>query len=229
MQRLAFALLDTHGAAAPNRVLDAGCGAGYFTERWREHGRIPVTVGLDSAAEGLRLARQRGPTLVVAGSVSVLPFAAAAFDVVHCADVLQHLGADDAGRTIAEFARVLRPAGLLLVRAAARRGVGSRKHRDTSDYQQWEPGKLRALLEPAGFRIEWMSLANWLPSLVADLCALRRPAPEGDVGLGVALAPVEGLRRILLETYWALEGALLLRFKLKVPGGHTVLCLARKT
>ena len=228
MQRLAFALLDLHSDGAPTQVLDAGCGAGYFTQRWQEHSRMRQALAVDSALDGLRLCRRRGLPLVAAASVAALPAPAARFDAVYCADVLQHLSREDTASTLAEFARVLRPGGLLLVRTAARRGLGAKKHRDTGDYQQWEPVKLRAQLEPCGLRVVWMSRINWLPSLVADLRAWRRPIPVGDVGLQVALAPLTGLRGGLLAAYWRLEQFFLLRLGLRLPGGHTLLCLARK-
>jgi SAM-dependent methyltransferase len=228
MQRLAFWLLDAHSASPPDLVLDAGCGAGYFTLRWREHSRIRVAVGVDLSVDALRVSRRHGLAHAAASSVAALPFRDGAFDAVYCADVLQHLTREEAGRTCRELARVLRSGGLLLIRTAARRGLGAKKHRDTADYQQWEPAKLRAHLEPCGLRIAWLSLVNWLPSLAADLRAWRRPAPAGDAGLGVALAPVEGPRRALLSAYWRLEQVALLRLGLRLPIGHTLLCLARK-
>lgn len=229
MQRLAFAVLDTHSSGAPTRVLDAGCGAGYFTLRWQEHSRIRLAVGIDYSLDALRVSRRRGLAQVAAASVAALPLRDSVFDVVSCADVIQHLSADDASRTMVEFARVLRSGGLLLLRAAARRGLGSKKHRDVADYQQWEPEKLRRYLEPCGFRIVWMSLVNWLPALVADLRAYSRPVPVGDIGLQVPLDLVDGLRRAALATYWGIEEIVLLRLGLRLPGGHTLLCLARKT
>ena len=228
MQRLAFHLLDLHSRGAPTRVLDAGCGAGYFTLRWREHSRIRLAAGVDSSLDALHVSRKRGLATVAAASVVALPFDEEAFDAVYCADVLQHLTPDDAHRTCREFARVLRHSGLLLVRTAARRGLGASKHQDTADYQQWEPEKLRAFLEPCGMRIVWLSLVNWLPSLAADLRARGQPAPVGDVGLKVALAPVSGLRGALLAAYWRLEKIALLDLGVPILGGHTLLCLARK-
>jgi SAM-dependent methyltransferase len=228
MQRLAFNLLDTYSVGAPAQVLDAGCGAGYFTLRWREHSRIRVAVGIDSSLDGLHLSRRRGLVQVAAASVATLPFPSGVFDAIYCADVIQHLSRQQADDTLAEFGRVLRGGGLVLIRTAARRGLGAKKHRDTEDYQQWEPGKLRRGLEACGLQVVWISLINWLPSLVADLRAYGQPAPAGDVGLKVALAPVEGLRRAVLSSYWYLEQIALLRLGLRAPGGHTLLCLARK-
>ncbi len=228
MLRLALALLDRYGGGRPlDCVLDAGCGAGYFTQLWRDRGRIPVAVGLDVSLDGLRLCHARGLKLA-AGSVAALPFRGGRFDAIYCADVLQHLGGRTAGDTLAEFARVLRPGGLLMIRAAARRGIGAKKHRDTDDYQQWEPEKLRAMLASRRFRVEWISLVNWLPSLAADLRAYSRPAPAGDVGLPGDSAQGGGLRDSLLAAYWWLESLVLLRLRCPLPGGHTVLCVARK-
>jgi SAM-dependent methyltransferase len=227
MQRLALSLLGRYGSGAPRRVLDAGCGAGYFTQLWA--GRTgAAAVGLDSSLDGLRLAQRRGLTCLAAGSVARLPLASASVDAVYCADVLQHLDTSSAAMTLAEFARVLRHGGLLLLRTAARRGLGSKRHRDTTDYQQWEPDKLRAHLTACGLSIEWLSLVNWLPSLAADLAARRRPAPSGDVGLPAAQVFPTGVRGLALRAYWKLEAALLLGCRCRLPGGHTLLCLARK-
>ena len=231
MQRLAFALLGRFGGAGFDRVLDAGCGAGYFTLLWREQCRPRVAVGVDSSFDGLLLCRGRGIKEVAAGSVTALALRSDVFDAIYCADVIQHLGGETAGQAIGEFARVLRPGGLLLIRTAARRGIGSKRHRDADDYQQWEPQKLRAQLESRGFRVEWMSLVNWLPSLAADLRAYGKPAPEGDVGLGVGAGVNEsagGVVQSLLAAYWELERFVLLRLGGHLPGGHTLLCVARK-
>ncbi len=231
MQQLALALIDRF-CARPERVLDAGCGAGYFTALWREQSRARLVVGIDVSFEGLGLCRGRGLQEVAAASVGALPLCSALFDVIYCADVLQHLSAPCAREAVSEFARVLRPGGILVIRAAARRGIGSKKHRDTEDYQQWEPQKLAAYLEPRGFQVEWMSLVNWLPSLAADLRSYSRRAPAGDVGLHAAASVPEGVRggikRRLLAGYWAVERFVVLRLGLRLPGGHTVLCVARK-
>jgi SAM-dependent methyltransferase len=228
MQRLALALLERYrGGRAMTAVLDAGCGAGYFTVLWRERDRIPMAVGVDASLDGLRISRSRGLKHLSAASVAALPFCDARFDAVYCADVLQHLDTRSAAETLGELARVLRRGGLLVIRTAARRGIGAKKHRDTGDYQQWEPEKLGRLLEPCGLRVEWMSRVNWLPSLAADLRAYGRPAPAGDVGLHVA-GSGGGLRDRVLAAYWRLEFAALARLGWRLPGGHTLMCVARK-
>jgi SAM-dependent methyltransferase len=157
-----------------------------------------------------------------------LPFGAGEFDAVVCHDVLQHLAAADAGRTLREFGRVLLPHGRLLIRTAARRGLPGKRHQDTADYRQWEPATLSAALEDSGFEVEFMAQVNWLPSLLADLKALGRPRPQGDVGL--ALCPYDGVgwKASLLRKYWALERRLVVRAGWRTGLGHTLICLARK-
>ena len=49
------------------------------------------------------------------GSVTALPFAAASFDVVVSFETIEHLDAADQPRMLAEFARVTRPGGRVLV------------------------------------------------------------------------------------------------------------------
>jgi ubiquinone/menaquinone biosynthesis C-methylase UbiE len=231
MQQLALVLIGRF-CPTPERVLDAGCGAGYFTALWREQSRARLAVGIDASFEGLGLCRGRGLQEIAAASVQALPLCSEIFDVIYCADVLQHLSAPRARETISEFARVLRPGGIVVIRAAARRGIGSKKHRDTEDYQQWEPQKLAAYLEPYGFQVDWMSLVNWLPSLAADIRGYQKRAPAGDVGLQAAAGIPEGARGgvkgWLLAAYWAVERFAVLRLGARLPGGHTLLCVARK-
>lgn len=91
-------------------LLDAGCGEGYYTSAVREAlaaaGKPGGTVGIDISRAALIAAAKRDAalTLAVAG-VNALPVADAS------ADVVMNIFApnDDA-----EFARVLRPGGLLL-------------------------------------------------------------------------------------------------------------------
>src|SRR5690242_14219598 len=101
-------------ALAPERVLDVGSGPGRGSQALRA--RFPNTnvVALDLALPMLQAAASHAsPGFArVGGDAQALPFADATFDLLHSNLCLQWC--DDPGLAIAEFARVLKPGGLLL-------------------------------------------------------------------------------------------------------------------
>ena len=228
MRTLGLELLKRHSVPSAGRLLDAGCGTGLFLAESKQVLGFRVAVGCDVSPDALRLAHSHAPTPLVTGTVCKLPFRSGRFEALVCADVLQHLSTADSRSTLQEFARLLSPKGTLLIRAAARRGIGKKRHRDSSQYQQWQPEKLTAALKGAGFEVVFLALVNWLPSLLADLKGLRRPAPIGDEGLRVQAMPANSWKSLILGTYWRVERRLILRLGWYPPGGHTVFCVARK-
>jgi hypothetical protein len=117
----------------------------------------------------------------------------------------------------------------LLVRTAARRGLFGKKHLDSPDYRQWAPEQLSAILNEHGFGVEFLARVNWLPGMWADVKALARPRPQGDVGLGLDPQSGAGWKGGLLKAYWTLERRLVLGTGWRPGHGHTLFCLARKT
>lgn len=109
-------IVDEHGLdPAGLRVLDVGCGGGLLAEEFAALG-CRVT-GVDpsepSLAAGRRHATAGGLTIDYrTGTGEQLPLPDAAFDIIYCCDVLEHV--DDLDRVIAESARVLRAGGLYL-------------------------------------------------------------------------------------------------------------------
>ena len=91
-------------------VLDAGCGEGYYTAHvlraLQAQGASPSVCGVDISRDALICAHRRAPELTLAvASIAHLPVADASCDLV-----LNVFAPHDA----AEFARVLRPKGVLL-------------------------------------------------------------------------------------------------------------------
>ena len=101
----------------PPRVLDLGCGEGYFTARLAQAGAIAL--GVDVSAEALRRARLRHPQveLQAIDARSAWPLTDASFDLVWAGEVIEHV-ADTAG-WLSEVRRVLRPRGQLLLSTPA--------------------------------------------------------------------------------------------------------------
>src|SRR2546422_6280252 len=105
------------------RVLDAGGGTGLLlTQFGRFAGPDGMLVGLDLAPQALEFCRRRDSLPVVRSSLTPLPFGPSSFDLITCADVLQHLEGREDQEAFREFARILRPGGLLFVRVAAGTG-----------------------------------------------------------------------------------------------------------
>lgn len=100
------------GLPAGSRVLDLGCGAG-ATTRALLAARPDLQIhGCDLSRRAIRVARTFGGDIAyLVGSATALPYADASLHAVVFFDVLEHIS--DAGRCLAEVARVLRPGGVL--------------------------------------------------------------------------------------------------------------------
>lgn len=208
------------------RILDAGCAAAGFLPRCREE-LGARTWGIDLTRYALELARDDGERNIAEASVVEQPFGDRTFEAVISHNVLQHLTMDQAQASAREAARLLVPGGVFVVRAAARRGLLWKKHVDAEDYLQWEPGRVRPILEQAGLRVRFLSLVNAAPSLLADVVAfLTQPRPEGDVGLGEPPKDAEW-KAALLSRYWGIERRMILA-GLPCPFGHSVIAAAVK-
>ena len=101
-------------AATPLDVADIGCGAGTQCRLWAELGHR--VVGLDVNEPLIQLGRERACADNLAidlrvGSATDLPLASASMDVCLVPELLEHVA--DWESCVKEFARILRPGGLL--------------------------------------------------------------------------------------------------------------------
>ncbi len=125
MRAVEGAIVDRNVPAVRGlRVLDAGCGHGYYFMGLALDGAQVTGVDLsaDDVDKGFRMARLLGlgegsvgpaRACYLAGSLTELPFADGSFDLVICNSVIEHIPED--GRALAEMRRVLRPGGRLFL------------------------------------------------------------------------------------------------------------------
>jgi SAM-dependent methyltransferase len=226
MQRILFRLLDPVAGNRPyGRVLEAGCGTGYLSKLLGERygwEMFPVDLG----REGLRYAQAMNVPHPAQCDIAALPFGDGSFDMVVSMDVIVHFPRGEEDRPVAEFARVLRPGGVLAIRVSALDLLRSRHSMFAEERQRFTKKRLVELLERNGFRVMRCTYANslLLPVAFAKF-RIWEPLVRAEPGSGVApVAP--WLDRILyapLSAEAALIGA-----GFDFPLGQSVIAIAEK-
>ena len=222
MRATTFTLLKTHALRNMDRVLDVGCGTGGFLRQWREEG-AGTTVGADLYPTALELARDRSKAYWTAASAASLPFLDNSFDGLHCADVIQHLTFQESAFAFDEFARVLKPGGVMALRVGARRSFDKRPQMDYS--HSYRLRDLGGELERRHLTVMFIARVNSLPSLWAELTENKsKDAPVKHIQDRVYADP----RTHLLDRYLNWERKWLLSTGVSLPWGHTLIAIARK-
>jgi SAM-dependent methyltransferase len=99
---------------AGKRVLEAGCGAGRFTEILLERGARVVSCDLSEAVDANQESFPQGENhLITQADITRLPFEPRQFDVVFCLGVLQYTA--DPERALASIYEHVRPGGTLVI------------------------------------------------------------------------------------------------------------------
>lgn len=136
-------------------ILDAGCGTGLNLRHLP-----PGSTGVDINPRNVALVQRRLPNhRVVQGDVEALPFADGSFGTVLCTEVIEHI--PDPSAALKEFARVLRPGGVLVGSVPARsliwklRFLSSTCPHSEPFHNEYLPSEVRAML--AGWRIDHIS------------------------------------------------------------------------
>ena len=149
------------------RWLDAGCGAGTYTQHLFERGAD--VVGVDYSLPAIRKALMRSPPEVgyAVADVRRLPFAADTFDGVLCFGVIQALGESES--VLSELCLMTRPGGELWVDALNRafiinaaRALARKLRRRPAHLRYESPRMLKRTLVAQGFRdvtLFWMPIA----------------------------------------------------------------------
>jgi SAM-dependent methyltransferase len=220
-RRLVAALLDAHRPPVPyGRVLDAGCGTGGTTAWLRRYGEV---VGVDLAAEAARFWPGAGLHRMARGSVAALPFQSESFTLVASFDVLYHRQVVDEGAALAEFWRVLRPGGRLLLRVPAYDWLQGGHDVAVHTRHRYTRTEVLAAVRAAGFGVETATYGN---SLLFPLALAKRVSERwrgaSQEEMAVPPAPINAALLGVL----GLEAHLAPRWPL--PFGLSVLVLGRK-
>jgi len=102
----ADALEQRHGSVAGLRIVDLGCGAGWYTAELRERGADVLPVDLDPGELALAGAPPEGALVADAAD---MPLDDASVDAILCSNLLEHCPRSP--MVIDEIARVVKPGG----------------------------------------------------------------------------------------------------------------------
>ena len=226
MREILFRILDPIARARRfERILEAGCGTGHLSKLLRERYGWAM-FPLDLSREGLDYARRVGVERLAQGDIRTLPFRDAAFDALISLDVIVHLERGRECEALAEFARVLKPDGLLALRASALDMLRSRHSAFAHERQRFTRARLAAAVSRVGFRVERVTYLNSL-LLPAALFKFRvwEPLTGAPPQSGVQ-SVAKWLDRLLylplrLEAAWIGRGGVL-------PVGQSLVVVARK-
>ncbi|MBI2641446.1 class I SAM-dependent methyltransferase, partial [Candidatus Roizmanbacteria bacterium] len=109
-------LFQTIEERKPKKVLDAGCGRGFYVQALSYFSFIKEIQGIDVNEKYLAIAKRTCTDLrcrVRKASIYRLPYPNEYFDCVICSEVLEHLNDDN--KALLEIKRVLKKNGLLFV------------------------------------------------------------------------------------------------------------------
>ena len=133
---------------AGSRILDVGCGTGYFLHAAQQQWEA---WGLDPAPEAVAYCQGRGLNRVSVGSVADLGKPSwPRFGAICFFDVLEHLD-DDLG-ALKATAAMLSPGGLVLATVPAYKWLWSSHDTQNHHRRRYTRGMLQKVLEQAGFR-----------------------------------------------------------------------------
>jgi len=188
----------------PKRILDIGCGTGYFTRLLREKFKRAEIVAVDLSDAMVSAARKgqprrmpwHGHTRYVCGDTAALPLQPGCFDLVCSNLTMQWLS--DPQAMLQEMRRVLAPGGLMLFSTFGRRTLGELRQ-SLASIEPERAGHVLPFPDVTSLGDALMKLPIELPVTDTDLFTLTYPDTISLIrelkGLGASASAIRGRKR----------------------------------
>ncbi len=221
-RRVILDRLLKHFVGRSGVALDVGCGSGRNLEVLARH--ADRVMGLDRSAAAAARAAARNFTVFRADG-HLLPLAAGSADLMTALDVLEHM--DDDVRVLAEFHRVLRPGGHLLLAVPAYRFLWSEHDEALQHRRRYMASELHIKLTNSGFVVLKRSYAVFFAFLPIVFYRLFRGLfPKDPMAPKASHVMLPGPINWFFAELLSLEGRLM-RI-MNFPLGTSVVMVARK-
>lgn len=192
-------------------VLEVGCSGGVLLHDLWERG-FRHLAGIDISSNAVLRCRTRGLDGVQQADARALPFPDETFDMVIASDILEHL--PDADRAVAEWRRVLKSGGQLIVFVPAYQWLWSRHDEMNNHVKRYSHRELVACMHRQQMTI--LRSGFWNSVLVTPIACVRllqkmMPARFRSRAMSGDLAAIPAWLNAALEALLVLENKILMR------------------
>jgi SAM-dependent methyltransferase len=200
-------------------LVDCGAGTGCFAAEMQS---ICNVLAVDDHEESLRIATANlGSEHVRRGSCLALPVPEVSVDCLTALDVLEHVENDSAA--IAEFSRVIRPGGIVVITVPALQALWSDWDLSLHHWRRYNRQSFLRLLTHPLFALEHWNFINVL-ALPAIYLSRKLRAITGASGRAEDVIPPKWLNVFLRKTFTGLANQEQVRF----PFGVGLLAVLRR-
>jgi len=224
MQEITYAILKRFIPPDKDlKILDAGCGTGQWLSSCQA--KSGAAMGFDISPRALKYCRRRHLSDLAQASVVEIPFKSNHFDLLTSFDVLYERSVKNDLGAMAEFFRVLRPGGLILLRLPAYNWLRGQHDIAIHTARRYNAAQVVRLLQDVGFRTRHTSYAN---TILFPLAAAKRlleriiPPDPNSSDLSMDASRFNRLLKIILSSE-ALPAA-----HAGLPYGLSILALGQK-
>ncbi len=220
--------------AGHSRILEIGCGTGNVLREWEKLDPAPGLVsGMDLFSEGLFIANKRVSCSLVQGDLEHPPFQQS-FNLIGLFDVLEHIP-DDQG-VLNSLGPMLADNGYILITVPAFPSLWSYFDVASHHVQRYRVDDLRAKVESAGFKVEFISYYMmsifpivWLQRKLAGSNQLNSSSAKSETIRSLALNELKiiPIANEMLSLILSLEAKWIQHFH-QLPFGTSIVVVAQK-